>query len=247
MTRLGLPVPPGFTISTAACRYYLENGVMPAALVGQIDVALHELEAARGKKLGDPNDPLLVSVRSGSRFSMPGMMETVLDIGLNDHSVIGLAKIADDERFAWDSYRRLIQMFGKTVLEIDGDRFEVILARAIRREGSPQIPNWVCKRFVPLVESYKRVVAECTGEEFPADPRRQLELAVLAVFRSWNTERAVLYRRQERIPDGWGRLSTFRPWPSEMLVRAPGPVSPSRVTRHRRAWRLWRLPAGCPG
>lgn len=202
MTRLGLPVPPGFTISTAACRYYLENGSAPAELADQIDVALHALEGARGKKLGDPNDPLLVSVRSGSRFSMPGMMETVLDIGLNDHSVIGLAQVADDERFAWDSYRRLIQMFGKTVLEIDGDRFEVILARAMRRENVSADTELDVDAVRSLVESYKRVVAECTGEEFPQDPRRQLELAVLAVFRSWNTERAVLYRRQERIP-GW--------------------------------------------
>ncbi len=202
MTRLGLPVPPGFTISTAACRYYLENGSAPPELADQVANALTDLEAARGKKLGDPTDPLLVSVRSGSRFSMPGMMETVLDIGLNDHSVHGLAAIAGDERFAWDSYRRLIQMFGKTVLEIDGDRFEVILRRAMTRAGVSADTELDVDSLRAVVEDFKRVVSECTGQDFPQQPQRQLDLAVLAVFRSWNTERAVLYRRQERIP-GW--------------------------------------------
>ena len=202
MTRLGLPVPPGFTISTAACRYYLENGSTPPELAQQVAAALVDLEDARGKKLGDPSDPLLVSVRSGSRFSMPGMMETVLDIGLNDHSVLGLAAIAGDERFAWDSYRRLIQMFGKTVLEIDGDRFEVILRRAMTRAGVNADTELDVDSLRTVVEDFKGVVSECTGEDFPQQPQRQLDLAVLAVFRSWNTERAVLYRRQERIP-GW--------------------------------------------
>ena len=202
MTRLGLPVPPGFTISTTACRYYLENGTTPAQLAEQVNSALGALEATRGMRLGDPQDPLLVSVRSGSRFSMPGMMETVLDIGLNDRSVVGLAAKAGDDRFAWDSYRRLIQMFGKTVLEIDGDRFEVLLQRAIRRAGVTADTELDVASVQALVDSYKRVIVECTGEDFPQDPRRQLDLAVLAVFRSWNTERAVLYRRQERIP-GW--------------------------------------------
>ncbi len=202
MTRLGLPVPPGFTISTAACRYYLKNGAIPAELVEEIDASLAALEHARGMKLGDPTDPLLVSVRSGSRFSMPGMMETVLDVGLNDQSVLGLASVAGDDRFAWDSYRRLIQMFGQTVLEIDGERFEVILQRAMRRVGVSADTELDVEAVKGIVASYKRVVTDCTGEEFPQDPRRQLDLAVLAVFRSWNTERAVLYRRQERIP-GW--------------------------------------------
>ena len=124
MVRLGLPVPPGFTISTEACRAYLEAGTVPAGLDDQVAAHLATLEETRGKKLGDPDDPLLVSVRSGAKFSMPGMMETVLNIGLNDASVHGLAAQSDNPRFAWDSYRRLIQMFGKTVQHIDGERFE---------------------------------------------------------------------------------------------------------------------------
>ncbi|HEX4255731.1 MAG TPA: PEP/pyruvate-binding domain-containing protein, partial [Streptosporangiaceae bacterium] len=124
MTNLGLPVPPGFIISTEACRAYLKDGDVPAGLDGEVTEHLNQLESAIGRKLGDPSDPLLVSVRSGAKFSMPGMMETVLNIGLSDESVQGLAKQAGNERFAWDSYRRLIQMFGKTVLDIEGEAFE---------------------------------------------------------------------------------------------------------------------------
>ncbi|HXP54310.1 MAG TPA: PEP/pyruvate-binding domain-containing protein, partial [Streptosporangiaceae bacterium] len=124
MTNLGLPVPPGFIISTEACRAYLKDGDVPASLEGEVTEHLTQLESAIGRKLGDPSDPLLVSVRSGAKFSMPGMMETVLNIGLSDESVQGLAKQAGNERFAWDSYRRLIQMFGKTVLDIEGEAFE---------------------------------------------------------------------------------------------------------------------------
>jgi pyruvate,orthophosphate dikinase len=127
MTRLGLPVPPGFTITTQACRAYLQTGEEPPELAGQISAQLDRLEERMGRRLGDPDDPLLVSVRSGARFSMPGMMETVLNIGLNDASVKGMGRISDDKRFAWDSYRRLIQMFGKTVLDIDGHLFESAL------------------------------------------------------------------------------------------------------------------------
>ncbi|MGV1037430.1 MAG: pyruvate, phosphate dikinase [Candidatus Nanopelagicales bacterium] len=202
MTRMGMPVPPGFTISTAACRDYLDRGDTPPGLLDQLFAALDDLEQARGKLLGDASDPLLVSVRSGGRFSMPGMMETVLDIGLNDRSVNGLAEVADDPHFAWDSYRRLIQMFGKTVLEIDGGRFETALQQVMAKSGVAADTELQVADLRELVEDYKRIVRECTGADFPQDARRQLELAVLAVFRSWNTERAVLYRRQERIP-GW--------------------------------------------
>ena len=202
MTRMGIPVPPGFTISTETCRYYLDHGRAPAELSTQMFAALAELERARGKVLGDPDDPLLVSVRSGARFSMPGMMETVLDIGLNDASVNGLARMAKNPLFAWDSYRRLIQMFGKTVLEIDGELFESALERIKARAGVEADIDLDVAALQELVAEYKSIVASATGAEFPQDPRRQLELAVLAVFRSWNTDRAVLYRRQERIP-GW--------------------------------------------
>ncbi|MGB5016908.1 MAG: pyruvate, phosphate dikinase [Candidatus Nanopelagicales bacterium] len=202
MTRMGLPVPPGFTISTAACRDYLDRGDTPPGLLDQLFAALDGLEQTRGKLLGDADDPLLVSVRSGGRFSMPGMMETVLDIGLNDRSVNGLAKVADDPHFAWDSYRRLIQMFGKTVLEIEGDRFETALQQVMTKSEVAADTELQVADLQELVEDYKQIVRECTGDDFPQNARRQLELAVLAVFRSWNTERAVLYRRQERIP-GW--------------------------------------------
>ncbi len=164
--------------------------------------AIADLESARGKSLGDALDPLLVSVRSGARYSMPGMMETVLDIGLNDKSVDGLASVSQDPRFAWDSYRRLIQMFGRTVLGIDGERFEAPLARAMKNAGVRADTELDVNVLAALVDTYKRVILECTGAEFPQDPREQLQLAVRSVFRSWDTERAILYRRQERIP-GW--------------------------------------------
>src|SRR5690242_16284175 len=135
MTKLGLPVPPGFVITTEACRYYLEQGSTPAGLDEQVPIPLDALEQARGRKPGDPSDPLLVSVRSGTKFSMPGMMETVLNIGLSDESVQGLAKQAGNERFAWDSYRRLLQMFGKTVLDIDGEHFEHAIDEAKKAKG----------------------------------------------------------------------------------------------------------------
>ncbi|WP_017594655.1 pyruvate, phosphate dikinase [Nocardiopsis potens] len=200
MTNLGLPVPPGFTITTEACRAYLADGAMPDGLAEQIEEKLRALEAAMGKRLGQPDDPLLVSVRSGARFSMPGMMETVLNIGLNDESVRGLAEQAGDERFAWDSYRRLIQMFGKTVQGIDGDLFEEAIERAKRDKGVTDDLHLDAADFRRLVEEFKGIVAEHTGGGFPADPREQMELAVKAVFESWNAPRAVLYRRQERIP-----------------------------------------------
>ncbi|GII75790.1 pyruvate, phosphate dikinase [Sphaerisporangium rufum] len=204
MTGLGLPVPPGFTITTEACRHYLTEGGLPDGLSGEIDTHLAALERAMGKRLGAPDDPLLVSVRSGAKYSMPGMMETVLNIGLNDESVHGLAKQAGDERFAWDSYRRLIQMFGKTVLDIDGDLFEDALAAAKRDKGVPDDLDLSAADFQRLVETYKGIVREHTGEDFPADPRRQMRLAVQAVFSSWNAPRAVVYRRQERIPADLG-------------------------------------------
>ncbi|MFS2291854.1 MAG: pyruvate, phosphate dikinase [Actinomadura sp.] len=200
MTNLGLPVPPGFTITTAACRHYLEHGEMPEGLADEVNAHLTGLESAMGKKLGQSDDPLLVSVRSGAKFSMPGMMETVLNVGLNDESVHGLAAQAGDERFAWDSYRRLIQMFGKTVMDVDGDLFEEAIEDVKRARGSDDDGDLTADDFKELVERFKAIVREQSGREFPADPREQMDLAVEAVFNSWNAPRAVLYRRQERIP-----------------------------------------------
>ncbi|ADG87906.1 pyruvate, phosphate dikinase [Thermobispora bispora] len=201
MTNLGLPVPPGFTITTEACRHYLAQGTVPEGLDEEVSQHLAKLEARMGKRLGDPDDPLLVSVRSGAKYSMPGMMETVLNIGLNDRSVLGLAKQSGNERFAWDSYRRLIQMFGKTVLGIEGELFEAELERL---KNGRQDTDLSAEELRGLVDTYKGIVREHTGREFPSDPREQLDLAIKAVFDSWNTPRAKLYRRQERIPDDLG-------------------------------------------
>src|ERR1035438_3530107 len=200
MTNLGLPVPPGFIITTEACRYYLEQGSTPAGLDTEIATHLDELEKSIGRKLGDPADPLLVSVRSGGKFSMPGMMDTVLNIGLSDESVQGLAKQAGNERFAWDAYRRLLQMFGKTVLGVDGEHFEHAIEAAKQAKGVSNDLELDAADLQHLVETFKGIVKAQAGREFPQDPREQMTLAINAVFGSWNSDRAILYRRQERIP-----------------------------------------------
>ncbi len=200
MTNLGLPVPPGFTITTEACKVYLETGSEPASLRDEVSAHLAALETHMAKKLGDAADPLLVSVRSGAKFSMPGMMDTVLNIGLSDASVKGLAKQAGNERFAWDSYRRLVQMFGKTVLGVEGELFEEALDEAKRAKGTINDLDLDAADLKALVKTFKKIVKDHAGREFPQDPREQLDLAVHAVFDSWNSERAKLYRRQERIP-----------------------------------------------
>jgi pyruvate,orthophosphate dikinase len=204
MTRLGLPVPPGFTITTEACRAYLRSGSEPGTLRGEVSAHLAELESRTGKRLGIGADPLLVSVRSGAKFSMPGMMDTVLNIGLNDASVRTLATQSGDERFAWDSYRRLIQMFGKTVLGIDGERFEERLELAVRATGVAAETELNSRHLRGLVRQFKDIVRDHTGSDFPQDPRQQLDLAIRAVFDSWNGDRARTYRRQERIPEDLG-------------------------------------------
>ena len=205
MVRLGLPVPPGFTITTEACRLFLARGVAPAGLDREVGRHLERLEQSVGRKLGDRNDPLLVSVRSGARSSMPGMMETVLDVGLNDESVLGLAHRTGDERFAWDSYRRLLQMFGSTVLGVDPAVYAVpfdALREAHGTHDGGSGPDAAALR--ELVGLYQRLTVEHSGHDFPQDPRTQLDLSVDAVFRSWNTERAALYRRREHIPGDLG-------------------------------------------
>ncbi|MBD0735430.1 pyruvate, phosphate dikinase [Streptomyces sp. CBMA29] len=208
MTNLGLPVPPGFTITTEACRVYLETGAEPSALRDEVSAHLDALEQRMGKKLGQPDDPLLVSVRSGAKFSMPGMMDTVLNIGLSDASVAGLAQQAGNERFAWDSYRRLVQMFGKTVLGVGGDLFEDALEEAKRNKGADSDLGLDAADLKQLVDDFKAIVAKEAGRDFPQEPREQMDLAVRAVFDSWNTERAKLYRRQERIPGDLGTAVT---------------------------------------
>ena len=204
MTKLGLPVPPGFTITTEACRAYLKESTVPESLATEVTRALRGVEDQMGRHLGDPTDPLLVSVRSGAKFSMPGMMETVLNIGLNDESVLGLAAVSGNERFAWDSYRRLIQMFGKTVLDIDGDLFSDALDALKADRGVKGDTELTAEDLKGLVDTFKGIVKEQTGADFPQDPRTQMDMGIEAVFRSWNTERARIYRRRERIPHDLG-------------------------------------------
>ncbi|MER6083924.1 pyruvate, phosphate dikinase [Streptomyces sp. NPDC001833] len=204
MTRLGLPVPPGFTVTTEACRTFLTARSEPHGLAEEISEHLAALEKAAGRRLGQPDDPLLLSVRSGARFSMPGMMETILDIGLGDDSVLGLAKVAGNERFAWDSYRRLIQMFGSTVMGVDSGLFETALAGLKCDRGAADDLGLDAADLAGLVETYKTLIRRETGEDFPQSPDEQLRRAVLAVFESWNGERARIYRRREHIPDDLG-------------------------------------------
>jgi pyruvate,orthophosphate dikinase len=204
MTNLGLPVPPGFVITTEACRAFLETGEVPAELATEVAEHLVALEQQMGKRLGDTEDPLLVSVRSGGKFSMPGMMDTVLNIGLNDDSVGGLARQSGSERFAWDSYRRLVSMFGKTVLGVRGELFDEAFDAAKAAKGVKNDLELDENDLRGIVQRFQEILREETGQPFPQDPRQQMELATRAVFESWNTERAVLYRRQERIPGDLG-------------------------------------------
>jgi pyruvate,orthophosphate dikinase len=206
MTRMGLPVPPGFTITTEACLTFLREGGAPAEMLAEAGEHLTALETAMGKTLGDPSDPLLVSVRSGARFSMPGMMDTVLNLGLNDDSVKGLAaQTGDDVRFARDAYRRFIQMFGKIVMDVPADAFEHVLeaAKTAKFEGA-QDTDLDAEDLAALIDRFKGIYAEQTGQDFPQDPKEQLRLAIDAVFSSWNGKRAVDYRRQNKISDDLG-------------------------------------------
>jgi pyruvate,orthophosphate dikinase len=205
MTGMGLPVPPGFTITTQACLTYLEEGGFPGGLMDENEAHLQSLESAMGKRLGDDADPLLVSVRSGAKFSMPGMMDTVLNLGLNDRSVQGLAKQTSNERFAWDAYRRFVQMFGKIVLDIDAEKFEERLDAAKERKGEgAKDTDLDADDLRALTEEFKGIIRAETGQDFPEEPRTQLEKSIEAVFKSWNGARAVAYRRQNKISDDLG-------------------------------------------
>jgi pyruvate,orthophosphate dikinase len=210
MTGMGIPVPPGFTITTDACVYYSANGEYPEGLQEEINEHLAALEEKMGKKLGDPNDPLLVSVRSGARASMPGMMDTVLNLGLNDSSVEGLAAKTGNPRFAFDSYRRFAAMFGDVVLDMkpeskeERDPFEEILENKKKEAGAEQDNELSADDLKDLVAQFKGAVKKRKGIDFPQDPHEQLKGAILAVFRSWDNERAVTYRKMNNIPADWG-------------------------------------------
>ena len=210
MTRLGLPVPPGFTITTEACRAYTEAGRLSAGLMESVAEYLEVLEGVTGKRLGDSDDPLLVSVRSGAAVSMPGMMDTVLNLGLNDAAVAGLARRTGDERFAYDSYRRFIQMFGDIVLKIPHERFEEALEILKEERGVEEDPQLEAADLKELVNVYKEIVESEADRPFPEDPAEQLELAIRAVFDSWDNERAIAYRREFGILDSLGTAVTVQ-------------------------------------
>ena len=204
MTNAGLPVPPGFTIQTEACREYMKSNAVSAEVNGQMDEALRRLEQLQGQKLGGADNPLLVSVRSGAKFSMPGMMDTILNLGLNDKSVEGLAKLSKNPRFAYDSYRRLIQMFGSVVLDIPKHAFEEVFDGKKKQKKVKLDTDLDAKALQEVIADYKKVVLKHTKREFPQDPHEQLVMSRDAVFRSWLNDRAKTYRRINNIDDMLG-------------------------------------------
>ncbi len=204
MSRIGLPVPPGFTITTQACNEYQENGQYPQGMMDQVWQHLEMLEQSLGKRLGDIEQPLLVSVRSGAPISMPGMMDTVLNLGLNHETTEGLAKLTDNRRFAFDSYRRFIQMFGNVVMHMEHHRFEQVLADLKSEVGVAQDPDLTPEHLESLVDRYLALVKATTGRDFPIDPKEQLTMAIQAVFDSWKNPRAVVYRRLNKIANDLG-------------------------------------------
>ena len=223
-------VPAGFTITTEACVSYMENDhTAPQGMAEEVDEALARLEQTAGKTLGDPDDPLLVSVRSGARESMPGMLDTVLNLGLNDRSVQGLADRTGNERFAWDSYRRFVQMFGNVVRNIPGERFEEAIAAAKQEHGVKLDTELDVDALKALTACFRETFKEETGEEFPLEPRDQLEQAIRAVFDSWTGDRAVAYRRINRIPDDWGTAVNVQ----QMVFGNKGDTSGSGVAFSR--------------
>ncbi|MGC8496481.1 MAG: pyruvate, phosphate dikinase [Thermoplasmata archaeon] len=206
MTNLGLPVPPGFTITTEACKYYVRTGTLPEDLWNDTVESIKKLEKLTGKKFGDKENPLLVSARSGAPISMPGMLDTVLNIGLNDDTVVTLAKISKNERFAWDAYRRLIQMFGKIVLGIPASDFENKIEALKESTGAKTDIDLNTEDLKKLVKEFKNVVKD---KEFPQDPYKQLKMAIMAVFESWNNDRAKVYRKLNNISEELGTAVTI--------------------------------------
>src|SRR3979490_875091 len=201
MTNAGLPVPPGFTIQTEACREYMRMGGVSDEVDRQMEEALAKLEALQGQKLGSGENPLLVSVRSGAKFSMPGMMDTILNLGLSDKSVEALAKRSNNPRFAADSYRRLIQMFGNVVLEIPKPEFDEVFDAKKKHKKAKLDTDLDAKALKEVIEEYKKVVKKHTKHDFPHDPHQELVMARDAVFRSWQNDRAKYYRRINNIAD----------------------------------------------
>src|SRR4051812_9930554 len=223
-------VPAGFTITTEACVAYMKaDQTEPDGMADQVADALDRLQEHTGKNLGDDEDPLLVSVRSGARESMPGMLDTVLNLGLNDTSVEGLAKATDNERFAWDSYRRFIQMFGNVSRGIDGEAFEQAISEVKADKGVEDDTDLDAEALKELVDRFKGLYAEHTGEDFPQEPVEQLRLAIRAVFDSWSGDRAVSYRRINRIPDEWGTAVNVQ----QMVFGNKGETSGSGVAFSR--------------
>jgi pyruvate, orthophosphate dikinase len=204
MTRIDVPVPPGFTISTEACIAYQDDKSFPAGMWDQALDALKDVETQTGKKFGNPENPLLVSCRSGAMMSMPGMMDTVLNLGLNDETAEGMVELTENERFVYDSYRRLIQMFGAVVLGISDEAFEDVLESFKEEKGAQNDTDLDAASLKELTKKFKAVVNKEMGYDFPQDPVKQLELATKAVFNSWNAKRAIDYRRRANIPDDLG-------------------------------------------
>nr|WP_321497745.1 pyruvate, phosphate dikinase [uncultured Methanolobus sp.] len=204
MANLGIPVPPGFTITTEVCLLYLEKGAYPEEVIDQINNAIIKLEKATGKKFGDNENPLLLSVRSGARVSMPGMMDTVLNLGLNDDTVTALSNKTGNERFAYDSYRRFLTMFGDVVLDIEHEKFESALSAKKKNLGATLDTDLNADALKELAEEFQEIIRTETGNDFPQDPREQLQMAIDAVFNSWNNQRAITYRRLNNIPGEWG-------------------------------------------
>ncbi len=211
MSKSGVPVPPGLTITTETCRSYYDHGKrVPPELDGQIKTAMKKLEQVTGKKFGDPKNPLLVSVRSGAKFSMPGMMDTILNLGTNDLVVEGLVTLTNNPRFVWDSYRRFIQMFGNVVMDIEKSEFEKVIEKKKHEKGISLDIDLTAEDFKALVQQYKELIKSQTNQEFPQDPWKQLIAARNAVFKSWNNDRAISYRRMNKIPDDLGTAVTVQ-------------------------------------
>ncbi|MEG1448502.1 MAG: PEP/pyruvate-binding domain-containing protein, partial [Oscillospiraceae bacterium] len=205
MTCLNMPVPQGFTVTTEACtRYYQDNKTIEKEIITEIFEHLETLEKESGKKLGDAKNPLLVSVRSGARASMPGMMDTVLNLGLNDEVVKGVAEITNNERFAYDSYRRFIQMFADVVMEVPKPKFEALIDEMKEKKGVKQDTELTADDLKELVSQFKAYYKEYIGTDFPTEPKEQLLESIKAVFRSWDNPRAIYYRRMNDIPSSWG-------------------------------------------
>ncbi|MSV86344.1 MAG: pyruvate, phosphate dikinase, partial [Actinobacteria bacterium] len=204
MVRIGLPVPPGFTITTQACREFLASGEVPKGLKGEIESSLKALEKSLDKEFGNPKKPLLVSVRSGAKFSMPGMMETVLNVGMTPEVAEQMAVQTGNPKFAWDSYRRFIDMYGRIVCDVPPSEFHKIESRVLASFSVTSIQELDVEGLKALADGYKKEIEALSGETFPLDPREHLMRSVEAVFHSWNSERAQLYRRRERIPSDLG-------------------------------------------